>query len=44
MSDNQNDKELQVINNGPSITIESEMQNSYLEYAMSVIVGRVLFV
>jgi DNA gyrase subunit A len=37
-----NEENNQIINNSPAINIETEMQNSYLEYAMSVIVGRAL--
>jgi DNA gyrase subunit A len=40
MSDNQ--ETTPILSNSPVINIEAEMQNSYLEYAMSVIVGRAL--
>jgi len=35
-------QDIQVTDAGPKVSIESEMKKSYLEYAMSVIIGRAL--
>jgi len=37
-----NMQDIQVVDAGPKISIETEMKKSYLEYAMSVIIGRAL--